>query len=144
MGEIVLTEHQIACRAAHEQVQFLRHLYEGILDGQFERGPGGIDAEARGKELQEFQRLLSGKLKELELLPTRPDPEKEGMIELFTKIRQALKQEENQPVGGRLVTEECELLRLSESLSSHDRDPAIDAHIEKSRSAIDRLRSSLS
>lgn len=144
MGEIVLTDHQLACRGAHEQVQFLRHLYEDILGGQVECELAGIDAETRGQELQEFQRLLSGKLKELELLPTRPDPEKEGMIEFFTKIRQALTEDENQPVGGRLVTEECELLRLSESLSSHDRDAAIDAHIERSRAAIDALRSSLS
>lgn len=144
MGEIVLTDHQLACRGAHEQVQYLRHLYEGILDGQVECELAGIDAQTRGQELQEFQRLLSGKLKELELLPTQPDPEKEGMIEFFTKIRQALTEDENQPVGGRLVTEECELLRLSESLSSYDRDAAIDVHIERSRAAIDALRSSLS
>lgn len=144
MGEIVLTDHQLACRGAHEQVQFLRHLYEDILDRRVECELAGVDAATRGRELQEFQRLLSGKLKELELLPTRPDPEKEGMIEFFTKIRQALTEDENQAVGGRLVTEECELLRLSESLSGHDRDAAIDAHIERSRAAIDALSASLS
>jgi hypothetical protein len=144
MGEIVLSEHQLACRAAHERVQYLRHLYRDILDGRIEYGLAGIDLQARVQELQEYQRLLSGKLKELELLPMRPDPEKEGMIEFFTKIRQALTQEVDQAVGGRLMTEECELLRLSESLASHDRDAAIQVHIEKSRAAIDALGRGLS
>lgn len=138
MESTVLTEHESACRASHEQVQLLQHLY-GRLSEPGNEHPAHVDAAGRIEELREDRQLLVAKLKELGLLRTEPDPEREGLLELATGIRRALGGGDDHAVTERLVTEEREYLRLCEQLSAHDEDARIIESMDRTHAAIERL-----
>lgn len=138
MENAVLTERQSACRAAHEQVQLLQHLYSRLAaDGQVE----GIEADRRLNELRDDRQLLAGKLKQLGILRTEPDPEREGLLELAAELKRALGADDQGAVGRRLATEEREFLRLCEQLGAQDEDEQIVESIDRTRAAIGRLGS---
>lgn len=139
MENTVLTEHQSTCRAAHEQAQLLQHLY-GRLAEQDSR-PDALDERSRSDQLREDRQLLVAKLKALGLLRTEPDPEREGLLDIATGLKQAFGSPEGDAVTGRLATEEREFLRLCEQLAAHDDDEKIVKTIERTQAAIERLES---
>lgn len=145
MGNIVLTEHEQLCRTAHEQVAILRGLYEHLLleEGSEAKIPG-FSAGDRVSELQHVSEMLSAKLEALDLLPALPDPEREGVLMAFAKLKDAFTSEGDADFTVRLGEEEGELLRLSECLAQHDHDPALGDIIEQTRVACERLRSASS
>lgn len=138
MASTVLTEHESACRASHEQVQLLQHLYGRLAEDGSEQ-PAGVDAAGRVEELRHDRQLLVAKLKALGLLRTEPDPEREGLLELATGIRRALGGGDDHAVIERLLTEEREYLRLCEQLAAHDEDPRMVESMDRTQAAIDRL-----
>lgn len=138
MENTVLSEHQSACRAAHEQVQLMQHLYERLADDDRAQSPS---FDGRVTELREDRQLLVGKLRALGLLRKEPDPEREGLLELATGLKRALGAAGEDAVSERLVTEERELLRLTEQLAAHDDDERLIESIERTRAAIARLES---
>lgn len=142
MESTVLNEHESACRAAHEQVQLLQHLYGRLADSAGEHArdvESEVDSKGRINELREDRQLLVAKLKDLGLLRTEPDPEREGLLELATGIRRALGGGDDQAMNQRLETEEREYLRLCEQLAAHDDDERIVASIDRTQAAIERL-----
>lgn len=136
MENTVLTEHQSACRAAHEQVQLLQHLY-----GRLAEQDHGLDARSRLNELRGDRQLLVAKLKALGLLRTEPDPEREGLLDFATGLKQAFGSPDGDAVTGRLATEEREFLRLCEQLAAHDDDQRLVETIDCTEAAIERLES---
>jgi hypothetical protein len=144
MGDIVLTEHQQLCRTAHQQVAMLRDLYDHLLldeDSGLELEIPGFSARDRMGELEHDSEMLAAKLDALELLPAPPDPEWEGVLEALAKLKRALTGQGDSGVLDRFVQEEGELLRLTEGLAQHDRDPALAESIAKTRAALGRLQS---
>lgn len=139
MESTVLTEHQSACRAAHEQVQLLQHLYTRLAE-QDGAGDGRIDERGRMQELRQDRQRLVAKLKGLGLLRTEPDPEREGLLDIATELKRAFGSTEDDAVVDRLVTEEREFLRLCEQLAAHDDDEQIVETIDRTYAAIERLR----
>jgi hypothetical protein len=73
-----------------------------------------------------------------------PDPERELMLESLAKFKSALTQQPDAGAAERLIEEEGELLRLTESLAQHDRDPALVQSVAQTRAAHERLRSASS
>jgi hypothetical protein len=139
MASTVLTEFQGACRAAYEQVQMLQDLYEHLAGQAGHRDLTSINVDQRIGELRHFQELLSGKLQQQDLLPTRPDPEKEGLLELLTELKAAFGGANRPAASERLAAEEAELLQATGQLLAHEQDEAIaDAHA-RTRDAIARL-----
>jgi hypothetical protein len=134
----VLTEHQSACRAAHEQVQLLQHLYARLAE-QDGAGDERIDAGGRIQELREDRQRLVTKLKKLGLLRTEPDPEREGLLDIATELKRAFGGTDDDALVVRLVTEEREFLRLCEQLAAHDDDEQIVETIDRTHAAIKRL-----
>ena len=139
MENTVLTEHQSACRAAHEQVQLLQHLYGRLAEQEPELGR--LNERRRVNELREARQLLVAKLKALGLLRTEPDPEREGLLDIATGLRRAFGGPNDAAVAGRLATEEREFLRLCEQLAVHDDDEEIIETIDRTHAAIERLES---
>lgn len=139
MENTILTDHQSACRAAHEQVQLLQHLY-GRLAEQGSRSDA-LDERIRSNQLREDRQLLVAKLRALGLLRTEPDPEREGLLDIAAGLKQAFRSPDDDAVTGRLATEEREFLRLCEQLAEHDDDEKIAEAIERTRTAIERLDS---
>jgi hypothetical protein len=139
MPGTVLTEYQSACRAAHQQVQLLRNLYEHIARKENLRAVASIDVDRRIRELRSFQETLSRKLEEQELLPMHPDPEKEGLLELLTDVKAAFSGDDRRAADDRLTAEESELLRLTEQMLAHDEDAAVAEACAGTRDAIARL-----
>ena len=139
MPGTVLTEYQSACRAAHQQVQLLQNLYEHIAGKENLRAVASIDVDRRIRELRSFEETLSRKLEEQELLPMHPDPEKEGLLELFTDVRAAFSGNDRRAADDRLTAEESELLRLTEQMLAHDDDAAVAEACACTRDAIARL-----
>lgn len=133
----ILTEHQSACRAAHEQVQLLQHLYARLT----EEGAGreGLDENRRMDELRADRQLLVAKLKALGLLRTKPDPEREGLLDLASGLMGALSAGNNNAANERLVSEEREFMRLCEQLAAHDDDARLIDSVARTRAAIERL-----
>ena len=125
MAETVLTELQSACRAAHEQVQLLKDLYQHLSERAAEGATGAVDAARRIQELDSYQALLARKLEELDLLPKQPDPEREGLLELLTEVKAAFTAEDRPAVSERLAAEERELRKLTTQLLQHEDDTAV-------------------
>jgi hypothetical protein len=145
MGDIVLTEHEQLCRTAHQQVALLRDLYDHLLlDESSGLEIPGFNARDRVHELQDDGEMLGTKLEALGLLPAPPDPEREVVLEALAKLKRALTGQGDAGVAGRLIEEESELLRLSEGLAQHDRDPALVQAISRTRAAVERLKSASS
>ena len=140
MENTVLTEHESACRAAHEQVQLLQHLYGRLAEENGGRHQG-FDRRRRMDELRRDREALVARLKTLGLLRTEPDPEREGLLGIATELKQAFGGRNGDAVTDRLVTEEREFLRLCEQLASHDDDQKIDEIIDRTRVAIEGLQS---
>lgn len=139
MENTVLTEHQSACRAAHEQVQLLQHLYARLAE-QDGTGDEGIHARGRMQELREDRQRLVAKLKSLGLLRTEPDPEREGLLDFATELKRAFGGTDDDALVGRLLTEEREFMRLCEQLAAHDDDEQIVEIIDRTHAAIERLQ----
>jgi hypothetical protein len=141
MNNILLSEHQQHCRAAHQQVLLLRDLYEDLLlDDDCGLEISKLGGGKRAHELGIDSEILDAKLAELELLPAPPDPEREGVLEALARLKSALGSAEDTPFIDRLVAEEKVLLELCEALAVHDPDPAIADVIARTRSAVERLR----
>lgn len=142
MGDIVLTEHEQLCRTAHEQVAILQSLYDHLLlDESSETKILGFSARDRVRELKHASEMLSHKLEALDLLPAIPDPEREGVLAVFAKLKHAFDSESDSALAERLGEEEGELLRLSECLAQHDRDPALSESLERTRVVCQHLKS---
>jgi len=139
MPGTVLTEYQSACRAAHQQVQMLEDLYEHLAGKENLRAVASVDVERRIRELRSFQETLAQKLEEQELLPMRPDPEREGLLELLTDVKAAFSGDDRPAADDRLTAEESELLQLTEQMLAHDDDAAIAEACAGTREAIARL-----
>jgi len=139
MPGTVLTEYQSACRAAHQQVQMLEDLYEHLAGKENLRAVASVDVERRIRELRSFQETLAQKLEEQELLPMRPDPEREGLLELLTDVKAAFSGDDRPAADDRLTAEESELLQLTEQMLAHDDDAAIAEACACTRDAIARL-----
>jgi hypothetical protein len=139
VGSTVLSDQESACRAAHEQVQLLQHLYQRLAEET--AGGSGFDARRRLHELQADRHLLVGKLRALGLLRTEPDPEREGLLDIATGLKRAFGADDNDAVTGRLVTEEREFLRHCEQLAHHDEDQDIRKTMDRTHSALERLES---
>lgn len=125
MPGTVLTDYQSACRAAHQQVQLLQDFYEHLVGRENFRAIASIDIDRRLEELRSLEETLSRKLEEQELLPMRPDPEKEGLLELFTDVKAAFGSDDRPAADERLTSEEGELLQLTEQVLAHDNDAAV-------------------
>lgn len=139
MPGTVLTEYQGACRAAHQQVQMLQALYEHLAAKDTFRAVASIDVDRRIRELRSFEKTLAAKLKEQELLPMQPDPEKEGLLELFTDVKAAIRGNERPAADERLTAEESELLDLTEKVLAHDDDAEVAEAGAAIREALARL-----
>lgn len=141
MSTTVLSEHQSACRAAHEQVQTLEHLYDHLVADEKGAAMERLQVTRRRQELSTTRKLLSAKLEELGLLRTEPDPEREGLLEIVTSLKRAFGDDDAHAASERLAAEEKELLRLSEQLAEHDDDDALAGSVADTRAAIARLES---
>lgn len=139
MPSTVLTEFQSACRAAHEQVQMLKDLYEHLCGPQSHLAAASIDVEHRVAELTSLQEVLSQKLEQQDLLPTQPDPERESLLELITGVKATVTGEEKPAADERLATEESELLQYVEKILEHDNDVSLEEARARTRDAIARL-----
>lgn len=139
MPNTLLTGFQSACRAAHEQAQMLEDLYESLCGPESRLAASSIDAELRIAELRELQELLSVKLKEQDLLPTRPDPERESLLELITGMKAGATGEGQPAVAQRLATDESELLQHIENMLEHDDDASLEEARARTRDVIARL-----
>jgi hypothetical protein len=139
MPGTVLTEYQSACRAAHQQVQLLRDFYEHLVDRENLRAVASIDVDRRLGELRSLEKTLSRKLQEQDLLPMRPDPEKEGLLELFTDVKAAFGGDNRPAADERLTSEEGELLQLTEQMLAHDNDTAVAEACAGIRDVLARL-----
>lgn len=140
MENTVLTEHESACRAAHEQVQLLQHLYARLAEENDGRHQS-IDRRRRMDELRTDRQALVARLKALGLLRTEPDPEREGLLGIAAELKQAFAGRNGDAVTDRLLTEECEFLRLCEQLAGHDDAGALGEIIDRTRAAVERLQS---
>jgi len=139
MANTLLNQFQGACRAAYSQVQLLQDLYEYLASQEGHRDLTAIDVDKRIRELQSFKELLSEKLRQQDLLPTRPDPEREGLLELITEVKAAFGGDKTPAASERLAAEEAELLQTAGQMLAHEEDEAIaDAHA-RTRDAIARL-----
>jgi hypothetical protein len=139
MPGTVLTEYQSACRAAHQQGQMLMDFYEHLAGKENFHAVASIDIDRRIRELRTLQETLSRKLEEQELLPMHPDPEKEGLLELFTHVKAAFSGDDRPAADDRLIAEESELLQLIERVLEHDGDAEIAEACAGTRNAIARL-----
>ena len=139
MESTLLTEHESACRAAHEQVQLLQHLYDRLAN---EGGHQASDVNSSGrlKELREDRQLLVSKLAKLGLLRTEPDPERESLMDFASGLKRAFGAADDDVLNERLSTEEREFLRLCEQLAAHDDDERLVETIDRARAAIERLQ----
>ena len=138
MPNTLLTGFQSACRAAHEQVQMLQDLYDHLC-GPERQFAASIDADERLAELHDFEQVLSQKLKEQDLLPTQPDPERESLLEWITGMKATVTGEEQPAADERLASEESELLQYIETMLEHDGDAALEEGRGRTRDAIARL-----
>jgi hypothetical protein len=136
MSNIVLTEYQSACRAAHEQVQLLQDLYEQLSGTT---GAADVHLDERLAELRDFLAILSRELERQDLLPTQPDPEKEEVLEIFTEFKERFTPENHSAIKERLASEEKELLSLGEKLLTNDHPALLDDCLARSRDAVRRL-----
>ena len=139
MSNTLLDEFQSACRAAHEQVQMLQDLYLHLYSAEGPLAAASIDAEDRTRELRDLQEVLLRKLKEQDLLPTRPDPERESLLELITGMKASVTGEEKPAAEERLASEEGELLRYIEKMLERDDDASIEEARLATRDSIARL-----
>lgn len=139
MPEAVLTEYQSACRAAHEQVQLLRHLYERLLDDESARLNGQLNVDGRTRQLERDQNLLAGRLEKLGLLQSQPDPEKERLLELFTDLKRAFSDKDDRAVAERLIKEERNYLQFMQEAAGHDSDETLSDAILQTRAALAHL-----
>jgi hypothetical protein len=138
----VLTEYQGACRGAHQQVQLLQDLYEHLAGKGNLPAVASMDAGERIRELRAYEEALARKLEEQELLPMRPDPEKEGLLELITDLKAAFGSDDRPAAYERLAAEESDLLHLTEQMLQHDDDASIREGRARTREAIARLSGS--
>ena len=143
MPNTLLTEYQSACRAAHEQVQMLQDLYQHLSGNEKLPAIASIDVSERVRQLRAYEEILSRKLREQDLLPTRPDPEREGLLELMTELKAAITGGGDRPATDeRLAAEESELLQLTEQILQHEEDEAIRDARASTREAIASLSAS--
>lgn len=140
MSGLVLNEYQSACRAAHEQAQLLEDLYGRLVGTLSSADAADFRPEERAGELQRFRERLYRLLQDESLLPKQPDPEREELLELFAEVRELFSTDERTAVSGRLLTEEYGLLRLGEQLQQQRDSEAIRQELERTRSAIHRLK----
>lgn len=139
MSGFVLNEYQGACRAAHQQAQLVAHMYERLLQHAGLGNVAAYRADERHRELQRLRALLEAFLARENLLPTKPDPEKEELLELFTGLREAFGADERLAVTERLISEEYGLLRLGERMQEASHAGEIDTALAETRAAIARL-----
>jgi hypothetical protein len=139
MPNTLLTEFQGACRAAHEQVQMLQDLYEHLCGPESHLAAASTDADNRLAELRDLEEVLSQRLKEQDLLPKQPDPERESLLELITGMKATVTGEEQPAADERLATEETELLQHIEKMLEHGEDAALEEARGRTRDAIARL-----
>ena len=137
MENTVLSEHESACRAAHEQVQQLQHLYERLA----EDADSTESHDRRLGELRADRQLLVGKLRALGLLRTEPDPERASLLDIATGLKQAFGGDHDYAIASRLAAEEREFLQRCEQLAEHDTDDEIRETMDRTRAAIERLES---
>lgn len=140
MTGFVLNEYQSACRAAHEQAQLLEDLYGRLTETLSVDDAAEFRPEDRAAELQGFREHLFRLLREENLLPKQPDPEREELLELLAEVKELFSSEQRTAVSERLITEEYGLLRLGEQLQEQRGSRAIEGELEKARAAIDRLK----
>lgn len=133
----LLTQFQGACRAAHEQAQMLEDLYRHF-SGEL-RETAGIDAGERIGQLERYRDYLQAALEEQDLLPSRPDPEREGLVEFLAGIKSAFSPEGRPAAAERLATEEAELLRLTEEILEERKDEPLAEARARTREAVTRL-----
>jgi hypothetical protein len=139
MSNTFLTDFQSACRAAHEQVQMLQDLYDHLCGPESQFAAASIDADERLAELRVFEQVLAQKLKEQDLLPTQPDPERESLLELITGMKATVTGEEKPAADERLASEESELLQHIDKMLEHDGDAALEKARGRTREAIAKL-----
>lgn len=139
MPNTLLTGFQSACRAAHEQVQMLQDLYEHLGAPESRFAAASIDTEQRMAQLTGLREVLSRKLKEQDLLPTRPDPERESLLEFLTGMKASMTGEENPAADERLATEETELLQHIEKMLEYDDDASLEEARLGTRDVIAKL-----
>lgn len=139
MSGTLLTDFQSACRAAHEQVQMLQDLYEHLGGADSGGTRTSIDAQKRMTELRDLEELLARKLREQDLLPTRPDPEREGLLELITGMKASVTGEARPAADERLAAEETELLQHVEQMLKEDDDASIGKACARTREAVAQL-----
>lgn len=139
MPNTLLTDFQSACRAAHEQAQLLQDLYEHLCEPESNVAAASIDAGSRRAELRSFEEVLAQKLKEQDLLPTQPDPERESLLEFVTGVKATVTGEEKPAADERLASEESELLQHIEKMLEHDNDASVEKARGRTREAIARL-----
>lgn len=139
MPETVLTEYESACRAAHEQAQLLRHLYERLLDDESARLNARLNVDERSRQLERDQDLLAERLEKLGLLQSQPDPEKERLLELFTDLKRAFSDEDDRAVAERLIKEERDYLQFIQEAVSHDSDETLSDAILQTHAALTHL-----
>ncbi|HUD96471.1 MAG TPA: hypothetical protein VMO24_02940 [Woeseiaceae bacterium] len=139
MPETVLTEYQSACRAAHEQAQLLRHLYERLLDDESALLNAQLNVDERTRQLERDQDLLAGRLEKLDLLKSQPDPEKERLLELFTDLKRAFSNEDNHAIAERLIKEERNYLKFIQQAAGHDSDESLSDAVLQTHAALGHL-----
>ncbi|MBT8096104.1 MAG: hypothetical protein KJO19_03650 [Woeseia sp.] len=126
MSELVLSDYQTALRAAHEQVQVLEHIYKDAEE----------DASDRLAELLEYREALRAALREEDILPTQPDPEREALKRLLESVQSALGDGDH----SQLTQEEQALDDLGRDLEACPEalSPAIQNGIARTRRAAGR------
>lgn len=126
MSEVILSDYQTALRATHEQVQLLEHIYSDLDEG----------TEERLAELRDYRRALLAALRDEDILPTEPDPEREALKLLLESVRGALSSGDRTE----LTSEEESLDDLGRDLEAcrETLSPAIKEGIARTRRAAGR------
>ncbi len=141
MPNNVLTRYESACRGGHAQAQLLTHLYEPLVEDATGSLIARLKIDDRLKQLRHARDTLSGKLAELDLLQTEPDPEREELLDLFTDLKRAFAVDDDHTIGDRLAREESEFLKFAQEVAEHASDELMENTAAQTRVAIELLKS---
>lgn len=141
MPNNVLTRYESACRGGHAQAQLLMHLYEQIIEDVPDSLIARLNINDRLKQLQRARDSLSTKLSDLDLLQTKPDPEREKLLELYTDLKRAFTADDEHAISDQLAREESEFLKFVQEVAEHANDELVESVVAQTRAAIELLKS---